>query len=130
MIMPADDTRSPLARATGLGSAKSGIEDWAMERVSAVALVPLTVWFIVGILTHAGGGYAGYYAWLHALSTAILMVLLLLAIFHHAALGLQVIVEDYVHSGIKFAVLMIVRFGCIALAVSGIIAVLRISWPG
>ncbi len=126
--MHAHDTRSPLARAIGLGSAKSGAEDWIAERVSAVALVPLTLWFIAGILAHGNSGYAGYYAWLHGLSTTILMALLLLAVLYHTALGLQVIVEDYVHSGFKFAAVMAVRFGCFALAVTGLIALLRISW--
>ncbi len=126
--MHAHDTRSPLARAIGLGSAKSGAEDWIAERVSAVALVPLTLWFIAGILAHGNSGYAGYYAWLHGLSTTILMTLLLLAVLYHTALGLQVIVEDYVHSGFKFAAVMAVRFGCFALAVTGLIALLRISW--
>ncbi len=126
--MHAHDTRSPLAGAIGLGSAKSGTEGWIAERVSAVALVPLTLWFIAGILAHLDNGYAGYYAWLHALSTTILMTLLLLALLYHSALGLQVIIEDYVHSSFKFAALLAVRLGCFALAVTAVIALLRISW--
>ncbi len=126
--MHAHDTRSSLARAVGLGSAKSGAEEWIAERVSAIALAPLTLWFIAGILAHVDSGYAGYHAWLHALSTTILMTLLLLAVLYHTALGLQVIIEDYVHSDFKFAALMAVRFGCFALAATGLIALLRISW--
>ncbi len=122
------DTRSPLARAVGLGSAKSGAEEWIAERVSAIALVPLTLWFIAGVLAHRGTGYAGYHTWLHALSTTILMTLLLLAVLYHTALGLQVVIEDYVHSGLKYVALIAVRLGCFALAITGITALLRISW--
>jgi succinate dehydrogenase membrane anchor subunit len=118
---------SPFARAIGLGAAKSGTAEWIAARVSAVALVPLTLWFIGAIAAHIGSGQAGYYAWLHEFPTTILMILLLLALLQHVALGLQVIVEDYVHSGLKFATLLIVRLACFALAVTGIVAMLRLA---
>lgn len=125
--MDAQRTRSPLARAIGLGSAKSGVEHWWAERVSAVALVPLTLWFVAAIIAHSRSDYQGFVAWLKELPTTILMVLLLLALFHHTALGLQVIVEDYVHSKLKFAAIVAVRLGCYALAIAGIVATLRIA---
>jgi succinate dehydrogenase / fumarate reductase membrane anchor subunit len=121
-------SRSPLARAIGLGSAKSGVEHWWAERVSAVALVPLTLWFVAAIIAHSRSDYQGFVAWLKELPTTILMVLLLLALFHHTALGLRVIVEDYVHSNLKFAAVVAVRLGCYALAIAGILATLRIAW--
>jgi succinate dehydrogenase / fumarate reductase membrane anchor subunit len=121
-------TRSPLARAIGLGSAKSGVEHWWAERVSAAALVPLTLWFVAAIIAHSRSDYQGFVGWLKELPTTILMVLLLLALFHHTALGLQVIVEDYVHSSLKFAVILAVRLGCYAVAIAGIVATLRIAW--
>jgi len=74
-------TRSPLGRALGLGSAKDGVEHWWLERVSAVALVPLTVWFTASIVVHTGDDYAGFMAWLEVPLTTILMTLLL--IFMH-----------------------------------------------
>jgi succinate dehydrogenase / fumarate reductase membrane anchor subunit len=119
--------RSPLARAMGLGSAREGVERWWMERLSAVALIPLTLWFIASIIAHTGSDYTTFIAWLRAPLVSILMILLLIALFHHTALGLQVVIEDYVHSGAKFAALVTFRLGCCALAVAGIVATLRIA---
>jgi succinate dehydrogenase / fumarate reductase membrane anchor subunit len=109
--------RSPLARAMGLGSAKEGVEHWWMERVSAVALVPLTLWFVASIIAHTGSNYATFIAWLRAPLASILMIL-------------QVVIEDYVHSGTKFVALVAVRLGCFALAVAGILATLHIVFGG
>jgi succinate dehydrogenase / fumarate reductase membrane anchor subunit len=120
--------RSPLARAIGLGSAKVGVEHWWMERVSAIALVPLTLWFVASIIAHTGSDYTTSIAWLRTPLASILMILLLIALFYHTALGLQVVIEDYVHSGTKFAALVTVRLGCCALAVAGIVATLRIAF--
>jgi succinate dehydrogenase / fumarate reductase membrane anchor subunit len=114
----------------GFGSAKDGVEHWWMQRVSAVALVPLTLWFVASIITHAGSDYASFIAWLRTPLATILMILLLIALFYHTALGLRVVIEDYVHSEVKFAALIAVRLGCFALAASGIVAVLRIAFDG
>jgi succinate dehydrogenase / fumarate reductase, membrane anchor subunit len=122
--------RSPLARAMGLGSAKEGVEHWWMERVSAVALVPLTLWFVASIIAHTGSDYVTFITWLRTPLASILIVLLLLALFYHTALGLRVVIEDYVHSGAKFVALVAVRLGCVALAAAGIVAALRIAFGG
>ncbi len=126
--MDGQNTRSPLARAIGLGPAKEGSEHWWAERVSAVALVPLTLWFVASIIAHTGSDYATLIAWLRTPVAIILMVLLLIALFHHTALGLQVVIEDYVHSGAKFAAVIAVRLGCFAFATAGIMATLRIAF--
>jgi succinate dehydrogenase / fumarate reductase membrane anchor subunit len=120
--------RSPLARAMGFGSAKEGVGTWWAERVSAVALIPLTLWFAASIIAHTGSDYAGFIAWLRVPLVAIMMILLLIATFHHTALGLQVVIEDYVHSGAKFAWLIAARLSCFALATTGIMAILRIAF--
>ncbi len=120
--------RSPLGRAVGLGSARDGVQAWWLERISAVALLPLTVWFTALIVAHTGDGYAAVIAWLRSPITTTLMVLLLVALFHHSALGLQVVIEDYVHSGIKNPLLVGMRLGCIALAVAGVLAMLKITF--
>lgn len=119
--------RTPLAKAMGLGSAKSGVAHWWAQRVSAVALVPLTLWFAASIIAHSGSDYAAFVAWLRSPLTAGLMVLLLIALFQHTALGLQVVIEDYVHSGGKFAAVIAVRLSCFALAAAGILATLSVA---
>ena len=120
--------RSPLGRAIGLGSAKRGSRHWLAERVTAVALVPLTVWFLASIVAHAGSDYMAFTTWLKTPFASGAMVLLLIALFHHIALGLQVVVEDYVHSGAKFAAVIAIQLCCYGFAVIGIIAVLRVAF--
>jgi succinate dehydrogenase / fumarate reductase membrane anchor subunit len=122
--------RSPLARAIGLGSAKDGVAEWWAERLSAVALIPLTMWFVAGIIAHSGSDYVTFIGWIRSPLIACLMILLLIALFHHTALGLKVVIEDYVHSGAKFAWLMAVRLGCMAFAIAGIVATLHIAFAG
>jgi succinate dehydrogenase / fumarate reductase membrane anchor subunit len=126
--MNREPMRSPLGHALGLGSAKNGVEHWWLQRVTAIALVPLTVLFAASLIAHAGSDYATFIAWLRTPIATILMTLLLIALFYHAALGLQVVIEDYVHSGKKIPLLLSVRFGCFALAVAGILATLRIAF--
>jgi succinate dehydrogenase / fumarate reductase membrane anchor subunit len=122
--------RSPLGHALGLGSAKNGVEHWWLQRVTAIALVPLTVWFAASLIAHAGNDYATFIAWLRTPIATILMALLLIALFYHTALGLQVVIEDYVHSRMKIPALLAMRFGCFGLAVAGILAILRSAFGG
>lgn len=118
--------RSPLGRATGLGPARTGFEHWWTARVTAVALIPLTVWFTASLIAHSGSEYEAFIGWLSTPVVAVLMILLLVMLFWHTALGLQVIIEDYIHSGVKTWALLATRFLCFALAISGIVAMLRI----
>jgi succinate dehydrogenase / fumarate reductase, membrane anchor subunit len=123
--------RSPLGRARGLGSAREGVEHWWMQRVTAVALIPLTLWFAASLIALTGSDYNAFIAWLKAPFVAILMVLLLIALFHHTALGLQVVVEDYVHSDrAKIPTVVAIRLACFATAVAGIFATVRIAFDG
>lgn len=126
--MDAKDTRSPLARAIGLGSAKHGTGHWWAERVSAVALIPLTLWFVASIIAHTNSDYANLVAWLKSPFVNIPMILLLGVSFYHTALGLQVVIEDYVHSGMKYVAVIAVRLVCLALGSAGIMAVLSIAF--
>lgn len=128
--MDAKDTRSPLARAMGLGSAKHGTGHWWAERVSAVALIPLTLWFVASIIAHTTSDYANLVAWLKSPFVNIPMVLLLGVSFYHTALGLQVVIEDYVHSGTRYVAVIVVRLICLALGSAGIMAVLSIAFGG
>jgi len=123
--------RSPLGRAIALGSAKEGVEHWWAQRVTAVALVVLGLWFAATLIAMAGADRAAVLAWLHAPVAAILAVLLLIALFYHAALGMQVVIEDYVHDEwVKISSVVALRLICFALAVAGIFAVLRIASGG
>jgi succinate dehydrogenase / fumarate reductase, membrane anchor subunit len=123
--------RSPLSRARGLGSAREGAEHWWMQRVTAAALIPLTLWFVASLIALTSSDYNTFIAWLRAPFVTILMVLLLIALLHHMALGLQVVVEDYVHSELaKIPAMVAIRLACIALAVAGIFATLRIAFDG
>ena len=128
--MHKQDTRSPLSRATGLGSAKKGVGHWWAERVTAIALVPLTVWFLASVVALTDSDRAGVVTWLRTPSATICMVLLLVALFYHMALGLQVVIEDYIHSRARFAVLIAMRLACFAVAVTGIVVTLHISLGG
>lgn len=123
--------RSQLGRAVGLGSAKEGVEHWWRQRLTAVALVPLVLWFVIALVAHVGVGRQEAVAWLGSPIPAILMVLLIGASFYHAALGLQVVVEDYVHhEWSKLTLLIAMRFACVFLGVAGIFAVLRMAFLG
>lgn len=118
--------RSPFGRALGLGSAKQGVEHWWRERVTAIALIPLMLWLVASIVAHSGGDYGEFVAWLKMPLATCMMILLLIALFYHTALGLQVIIEDYVHSAIKIPALILVRLACFGLLTIGILMVVRI----
>ena len=120
--------RSPLGRAIGLGSAKEGVEHWWLQRITAVALVPLSLWFVIAIIRLVGADSDGVRDWVGNPLPAIMLVLLLIATFYHAALGLQVVIEDYIHAELtKLGLVVIVRLGCLALAVAGMFAVLSMA---
>lgn len=124
------NTRSARARAAGPGSARTGNGLWWAERVSAIALVPLTLWFVACIIAHVGSDHPTFIAWIRSPFTTTAMILLVIALFYHTALGLQVVIEDYVHTAAKFAWELAVRLGCCALATAGIVATLQIAFAG
>ena len=123
--------RTPIGRARGLGSAKEGVAHWWAQRVTAVALVPLTLWFVISLLFMARADYKSLQAWIAQPLVTVLLVAFLFSLFYHAILGMQVVIEDYVHQeGAKFASLMVMKFLLILLGGSAIIAVLRIAFGG
>ncbi len=123
--------RTPLARARGLGSAKQGSHHWWLQRLSSIALVPLSLWFVASIVALAGAGYTDVLVWLSNPIVAALMILTLVATFHHAALGMQVVYEDYVSPHwLMLTVDIVTKFLCVALAVVSILAVLKIAVAG
>lgn len=123
--------KTSLGRARGLGSAKDGTAHWWAQRVTAIALVPLCLWFVISLLVLVGQGRPAVVAWLGSPITATLMVLLIAATFHHAQLGVQVVIEDYIHAeGTKIALLLVVKGLALVLAGIGIVAVLKIAFTG
>ena len=118
--------RTPLSEAKGLGSAKEGASHWWLQRLTAVALVPLAIWFAFAVACLGTTNYETVLAWLQSPVTVVLLTLFIIATFYHTQLGLQVIVEDYVHGWLKIATLVVINFLCIILAVIGIIALLKI----
>jgi succinate dehydrogenase / fumarate reductase membrane anchor subunit len=125
------DLRTPLARARGLGSAKAGVHHWWAQRLTAIALIPLVVWFAISLVMMSGAEYEVVRAWI---SSPVVMVLLILTIavgLHHAQLGIQVVIEDYVHSdGFKLALIVVVRFLAVFVGLAAIVAILNIGFGG
>ena len=120
--------RSPLGRAIGLGSAKEGVEHWWALRITSIALVPLVLWFVTAVIGLAGADHGVLADWVSQPLPAVLLVLLLVATFYHSALGMQVVIEDYVdNEGVRLALGITVRLAHVLLAALGIFAVLRIA---
>jgi succinate dehydrogenase / fumarate reductase membrane anchor subunit len=123
--------RTPLARARGLGSAKEGMQHWWAQRLTAVALIPLSIWFVASLVTLATADYAAAVQWIQSPVAAVLLVILIVATFYHAVLGMQVVFEDYIHVGwLKVASLILLKFIMIALAFAAGYAVLQIALGG
>lgn len=121
--------RTPLARVRGLGSAKEGVSHWWGQRLSAIALVPLSVWFIASMIALLGADHETARAWLGSPVPGGLMILLIVATFHHAYLGLQVVIEDYVnHEWAKLAGILLVKAAAVVLALIGILSVLYLMF--
>ena len=119
--------RSPLSRVLGLGSAKDGTAHWWAQRVTAVALVPLTLWFVFSLLTLPDFDYETVRTWLSVPVTGFLAVLLVGVLSYHSYLGTIVIVEDYVtSSGMKVLTLMTLRFLYVLAGGAAMFAILRV----
>jgi succinate dehydrogenase / fumarate reductase membrane anchor subunit len=122
------ELRSSLGRARGLGSAKEGVAHWWAQRVTAIALVPLSIWFVCAAISLLGADHATFQTWIAQFGNALLMILTVLALFYHALLGMQVVIEDYVHGeGARIATLLIVKFVLLALAASCVLAVILVA---
>lgn len=121
--------RTPLARVRGLGSAKSGTHHWWLQRLTAVALVPLSIWFVASLLTIATSNYATALTWLETPLVAILCCALIVAVFYHGQLGLQVVLEDYVHTEwLKLVCIVAAKLLSLLLAGVCLFAVLKIAF--
>ena len=125
------DLRSDLARVRGLGSAKDGVHHWWVQRLSAVALVPLGIWFVVSAITLAGVSLDVFRTWLNTGANVFLMILFVATLFYHLKLGLQVVIEDYVHrEKAKVVSLMINTFANIFVGAFSVFALLKVAFGG
>ena len=121
--------RTPLSRAKGLGSAKEGIGHWWMQRVSSLFLIPLIVWGALAMANLGRYDHRHFTDWLAEPLNAILMITLLVVVCYHAALGLQVVIEDYVHRvAIKIISIVAVYLFSFVLAVVGVFAVVKVAF--
>jgi succinate dehydrogenase / fumarate reductase, membrane anchor subunit len=120
--------KSPLGRVLGLGAAGAGTEHWLAQRITAVAMVPLTLWFAVSIVSLPSLDFYSMTAWVASPVHAVLLALLVVALVYHSSLGTQVVAEDYVHApGLRVAILVALRLVHVGLAVAGIFAVFLIA---
>jgi succinate dehydrogenase / fumarate reductase, membrane anchor subunit len=121
--------RTPLGRVLGRGSAKAGTGHWWFQRVTAVALVLLGGWFVISLLLLPGFSHADMRGWIGRPWNSVLMVLLTATLAWHSSLGVQVVIEDYVHGPFtRVASLVLSTFAHVLLGAGALIAVLKIAF--
>ena len=126
-----DDRRTPLARARGLGSAKDGVHHWWVQRLTAIALIPLVVWFAISLVMLSGADYGMARSWIGSPMVMVLLILTICIGLHHGQLGIQVVIEDYVHNeGVKLALIVAVKFIAVFFGLAAIVATMRIGFGG
>lgn len=120
--------RTALGKVRGLGSAKTGTQHFWHQRLTALALVPLAVWFMASLVGLAGADHASVIAFIHAPVATIAFLLFVAAGFYHLTLGLQVVIEDYIHDhGLKLALLFANTLFCAVTGLAAVLAILKIS---
>jgi succinate dehydrogenase / fumarate reductase membrane anchor subunit len=123
--------RTPLKQVRGLGSAQEGTHHWWLQRLTAVALVPLSLWFVASIISISSADYVSVVTWLRSPLVTVLLLCFIWALFHHAQLGVQVVLEDYVDSEwIKIASVVAMKFAAVVLGLTSAVAVLKVSLGG
>jgi len=129
--MSAERLRTPLAKIEGLGSAKSGTQHFWHQRMTAVALVPLSIWFVASALAYVGAEQGAVAAYFAQPVNAVPMFLFILASTYHMSLGVQIIIEDYFHNeGQKIALLMLNRFAAWAIGAASAFALVKMALSG
>ena len=123
--------RSVQSRVRGLGSAKEGTAHWWAQRLTAVALVPLVIWYVVSLVSLAGADHDRVVEWLQSPFVAIASLLLIAVTLHHGQLGVQVVIEDYVHAPKTKTVLLVLnKFAALVLGACAAFAVLKVAFAG
>ncbi len=119
--------RAPLSKVRGLGSAKEGVHHWWAQRLTAIALVPLSLWFIVSLATMTGLDHQAVTQWMQSPIIAVLLILFIIALFYHVQLGVQVVIEDYVSCKvIRITSLVLLNFVVLFAGLASAIAVLKV----
>jgi succinate dehydrogenase / fumarate reductase membrane anchor subunit len=124
------DRRTPLARARGLGSAKQGVHHWWMQRLSAIALIPLVVWFAISLVSLSGADYQMVHAWIASPMVMVMLILTIAVGLYHGQLGLQVVWEDYTSGALRLVMIILSKFLAVLFGLGAIVAVLRIGFGG
>ncbi len=123
--------RTPLSKVKGLGSAKTGTDHFIFQRITALALIPLVIWFCMSLAFLPDANYASVHSWLSSPFNAVLMIVTLIAGFYHSALGTQVILEDYISShGTRIIAIIITNLLLFFFGALGVFSVLKISISG
>ncbi len=121
--------RTPLGRVRGYGSAKSGTDDFIRQRLTAIANIPLTIGAVLIVMSLIGRNHAAVAQILGATPVAIIMLLFVISVFYHMRIGMQVIIEDYVHEErAKYALLILNTFYTIAAGFASVYAILKLSF--
>ncbi|MEI6201004.1 MAG: succinate dehydrogenase, hydrophobic membrane anchor protein [Enhydrobacter sp.] len=124
------DTRTPLSRARGLGSAKEGVHHWWMQRVTAIALIPLVVWFAISLVMLSGADYAVARAWIGSPLVMVLLTLTIVVGLYHGQLGLQVVWEDYTDGALRVFMILFTKFVAVLFGLGAVLAIMRIGFGG
>ncbi|MEM7442448.1 MAG: succinate dehydrogenase, hydrophobic membrane anchor protein [Pseudomonadota bacterium] len=123
--------RTPLARARNHGAAKDGVHHWWLQRLTALALVPLVIWFVISVLGLVGASHDQFVDWASSPLVAALLIALIAATFYHGAIGLQVVYEDYISNHLRRLIADVVtKFILGLLALVSVVAVLRLAVGG
>lgn len=122
--------RTPLGQVLGTGAARQGVHHWWVQRLTSVALVPLSIWFLVSLVTLPSLDHATVSAWMAHGSTAWLLILFVLVATRHSQLGVAVVVEDYVHGGLRTLALVISTFAHVLLVSAAVLAILETALRG
>lgn len=120
--------KTPIAKVRGLGSAGNGTHHWWMQKLLALALIPLTIWFVASVVQMTNADYRTVMTWMSSPVSATLMLIFMVTGIYHLKLGLQDVIEDYIpNEGLKFTLQIAISFGCILLAVVSVFSILKIA---
>ena len=125
------DLRSPLAKVKGLGTSPDATHHFWLQRLTALALIPLTLWFCFSIALLPNADYLAITTWLQSPFNAVMMILVVLISFHHAHLGMQVIFEDYIaNHAYRLSAILLVKFTSYFMMILGVYSIIKIALGG